>query len=389
MRCTFITFLALVVILASFSSAGAIGISPAKFSEYFEPHFEKIYGFTAYNGQSEDLISLSLNGDLAEFANLSKTLVKNGESFSVTLKLPFELSWPGAHALLVTATENKSGQSEATVSSIAQIQAKIEVFVPYPGQYIESTFEVYDINEGENARYDLAINNLGTETVTIDPEIVIYDENLEGRIRLEEKLEEIVLETKSSTKIQGLLNTSRFPAGVYNLTAILYHYNITQFNRTLRVGQKNLEIKDYDHIFTRGKINPFHIIVQSKWNSKMDPVYAEVTITDNGGVVGEFRTISNTLEPWEIRNLTGFFDAENLESKRYLANIFVYYEDLVENKLVAIYVNDPPVVFDYRPIIIASLSIIGIFLLIVLILLIRRINQLKRNLQKVKNEKKN
>jgi hypothetical protein len=387
MKWSIIVWLLLVsLFLLSFSSAGSVGISPASFKEYFEPNLEKTYSFRAYTANSNNVITLSLEGDLREFANLSKTTTSSEESFFVSLKLPPAFSKPGQHDLLVTATENVSETGAATISGIAQIQARITILVPYPGKYIESDFDINDINENEDAIYELFINNLGTEAVTVDPEIIIH-EGANGNIRLEEKLERIILETKSSTKIQGILNTSRFPAGTYNVTATLYHYNITQFNETLRVGQKTLEIKDYNHQFIRGKISPFNILVQSKWNSIMDPVYAEVSITDNGRVVGRFRTISNTLEPWETKNLSGFFDASNLESKRYLANMEVHHEDLSVNKLVAIYVNEPPVSFDYRPIIISSLSILGIFLIIILVLLIKRVNQLKSRIRGTKDEK--
>jgi hypothetical protein len=387
MRYIFIWFI-FVICFATLSSAGSIGISPASFSEYFEPHFEKTYSFKALNADSVDSIEVSLGGGLAEFANLSKIKITNGESFQVTLKLPFALSRPGNHPLYVTLTENYTGDGGSTVSGRVRIQAVINIFVPYPGKYIESTFEIFNINEHENASYELSIDNLGTEPVSVDPKIVIYEDSFSEKVRLDKILETVSIETKSSTKIEGTLDTSLFPAGTYNVTTTLYHYgNITEFERILLVGQRALEIKDYDHQFIQGKINPFNILVQSKWNSEMTPVYARVTITDNGAVVGEFRTVSNSLEPWGAKSLMGFFDAENLESKRYLANIFVHYEDLSINKLVAIYVNDPPMSFDYRPIIISSLSVFGIFLVIILVLLIKRVNQLKSRLRGAKNEK--
>jgi len=114
----------------------------------------------------------------------------------------------------------------------------------------------------------------------------------------------------------------------------------------------------------------------------MSNIFATVTITDSGKIVSDFKTVSVFTESWEKKNITGFFDATDLESKRYLANINLFYENLSSNKLVAIYIQDPPKKGTYMIYIIIGAGVVGLIIIgfILLILKIRRLRKLiKKN----------
>ena len=143
-----------------------------------------------------------------------------------------------------------------------------------------------------------------------------------------------------------------------------------------------MEIKDYDYQFEQGKINPFKIEVENKWNTKIDEVFVEVAITDSGTLVGGFKTISVDTNPWESKNITGYLDATNLEVKRYVAKLSLSYGGAKTSKLVAIYVNEPPVK-TYRAYIIIAI-IVALLIIAAFTYLIWKI----RKLEHTKNGKK-
>ena len=97
-------------------------------------------------------------------------------------------------------------------------------------------------------------------------------------------------------------------------------------------------------------------------------MYAEIFLTDNGKLIDTIKTPSVELAPWEKKNLTGYFDATSLQSKRYLANIYIHFNDGQKNKLVAVYIQDlPKNETTFYLIIVASLSIALLAIILLLI----------------------
>ena len=98
-------------------------------------------------------------------------------------------------------------------------------------------------------------------------------------------------------------------------------------------------------------------------------------------MITNFKTVSTSSEPWEIKNLTGYFDATNLEPKRYIANILLSYDDETTSKLVAIYVKKPASKINY---LLYTTILGGAFFVIILIYLLRKIKRLRKMIRKNK-----
>ena len=75
-------------------------------------------------------------------------------------------------------------------------------------------------------------------------------------------------------------------------------------------------------------------------------------------MIGSFKTVSVETNPWEIKNITGYFDTTGLEPKRYTAKILISYDGKTTSKLVAIYINKPLVKTYQTYIIIAIITIL-------------------------------
>ena len=365
--------------------AGSVGISPAYYVEHFEPNLQKNFSFRAFNSNLEDGVSVNLIGLLSQYADVSYNFSDGNNLFSVSLSLPKELDKPGTHVLYVEVVEDSNDSASSAIGGVASIRAPIKILVPYPGQYVESEFRVSNINEGENADYELDIRNLGTDDVDMDVSLEVFrvDENGDRVLRTE--VNDLFLETKGSIMVTDELETKELVAGGYYVKATIIYGNKTEVvDADFRIGEFIVDIVDYDYMFEKGRINKFNILVENKWNTKIDSIYADVSITDEGKVVSTFRTVSVDTRPWEVKNLTGFFDAGDMEVGRYLANMNVFYGDSSTHKLVAIYVENPPKernYFIYALVVIAILSFVMVVGFSILIYRLKKLND------KVKNEK--
>lgn len=372
--------LTLVILSLQLIQAGGVGITPVYYKEFFEPGLTKTYEFHSFATNSPEGIDLYIKGDLAEYVNLSTTHLSDSGDFTVTITLPNEIEVPGTHKILVGAVEARKVEG-VTVGGIAAIQGRIDILVPFPGKYTESSFRISNINQGEEAPFELEINNLGTQGLTTNTIIEVFKINTTESL-LAKKLSNVEMEPKETFSAMGTLDTRDFPPGEYQaFTSVDWEKKKTIHNQTFRIGEFLVDIVDYDYQFEQGKINPFNVEIENKWNTKIDEVFATVSITDEGRLVGDFKTVSVDTNPWEVRNITGYFDTSNLESKRYTAKILLNYGGATTSKLVAIYIN-PPIAQTYRTYII--IAIIATILIVALITyLIWKVRRLEH-----KNEKK-
>ncbi|MBT6690183.1 hypothetical protein HN903_00020 [archaeon] len=367
-----LVFLILITLSLQLVQSSGVGITPVYYKEFFEPGLTKTYSFHAFATNSEDGVDLYIKGDLAEYVTLSTDHLPDGGNFKVEISLPDEIAIPGTHKIYVGAIE-ASGAEGAMVGGIAAIQGRIDILVPYPGKYAQSIFKMSNINQGEEAPYELEIQSLGTESIIVNPKIEVHKIG-STEVIITEKFPEINMESKETQNINGMLKTKELPPGEYIAYATIEWGETTILNQTFRVGEFLVDIVDYDYEFEQGKINPFRIEVENKWNTRIEEVFATVSITDAGTLITDFKTVSVDTKPWEIKNITGYFDTTNLEAKRYTAKIILSYDGATTSKLVAIYVHEPSSKTYMNYIIIAS--IVAILIFTIFIYLIWKVNKL-------------
>jgi len=378
-----IIFAILIITSLSLISAGGVGITPVHYKEFFEPGLQKSFTFQSFNTDPTKGIQIYTKGDLAQYTNISETYFIGSGKFTVTINLPQKIDKPGTHQIIVGAIESVE-KGTATIGGIAAIQGTIDILVPYPGKYAEATFTINDINEGEETSYELEIQNLGTQEISLKPTIEIYKETKTNNFLIR-SLNRTILRPKQTLTIIETLRTQNLPPGEYQTTATVDYGPIIEINKTFRIGEFLVEIIDYDYLFEQGKINQFNIKIKNKWNTRINEIFARVSITDQGKFITDFKTVSTSSKPWETKNLTGYFDATNLEAKRYTANIMLSYDNETTSKLVAIYVNKPIRKINY---LLYATILGGIIAIIILIYLLKKIKQLKK-LAKKRNGKKN
>lgn len=374
------------LILCPVVSAGVIGISPASYKINFEPNLKKTFSFRASTSDPNQKIGIYVKGDLAEYVNLSKTSLLGGGSFDVTLSLPKSFEKPGKHVALIGVIEMDKEIESATsmIGGVAAVQAPIEVFVPYPGKYAEAEFMMEDINEGEFAFFELKIKNLGTDDFKVIPKIEFYDNEEEIKTEI---LNDTLIKSQEEKVFNGFIDTSDFSPGVYNVIVKIDYGQYLEIKDEFKIGTFFINITDYSNEFKPGKINKFYIEIESLWNSRIENVYSEVSVTDQGEIIDQFKTPSADIEPWQKINLTGFFNAEEIEEGKYRANLRVNYQNKTTYKLVVVYVQEPS---EINYLLIAVIGGVILFLMtmsiiIYLIIRIRRLNKkIKRKQSKIK-----
>lgn len=362
----------LIIFCSKLISSGSIGISPSSFRFFFEPGLERTFDYEVISSDPSQPIKVYATGDLSEYVTLSKNSFVGKGSFNVKMKLPSTIEKPGLHTILIGAIEDKKEiKGDTMIGGIAAVQARIDIIVPYPGIYLENKFNIGNINEKENAQAEIKLDNLGTENISVKASIKIYDKN-ETKILITKELENIFLASKESKIITEELETGNFSPGEYfGVLNLEYEGKTDKTTSAFKVGEFFVRITDYSYLFERGKINPFNIEVESRWNTKIDRVYATVSISDKGTLLQQFETLSKDLSPWETKNLTGYIDTTELENKMYTASISVKYENSSTNKLVAIHISEPTEKE------VVSFLILGAALLIALIAIVFLIRKVK------------
>lgn len=351
-------------------SAGSVGISPAGYKLFFEPGLERTYSFKAFNSDPDMNTGIYVKGDLAEYVVLSEDSIKGSGVFQVTLKLPESIEKPGNHRLLIGVRENPSGM-EGGIGGIAAIQAPIDIMVPYPGKYVEVDFRVSDINEGEKSLIELDVHNLGLDDIVFKPNIDVY---FNGKLIVTKTLGYTTLVSKNSSYFRELLDSEDLVAGKYQVVMTFDYGNSIRVEKVLRVGKQDVNVTDYSNRFIKGKVNDFYIEVESLWNLPLEKVYSEVSVTSDGQLIKTLKLSFVDLEPWGRENLTGFFDATDLETGRYTGNLRIFHGDEVSSKLVYLYIDNPPIELKYY-----ILGIIVIFLIVLVFYLGFRVRSLKND----------
>tara|TARA_Y100000310_G_scaffold241784_1_gene245871 strand:+ start:32405 stop:33556 length:1152 start_codon:yes stop_codon:yes gene_type:complete len=299
----------------------AIKISPSSIKIDFQPNYEET--FTFYTERAEN-IGVYIEGNLAEYVTVEEDNIAKEGTFVIKVKLPAEIETPGKNRVLVGLIE--TGKGGGTVAGIASIRTPIDIKVPYPGVYAEISFNVQDLNINETADFVIAINNLGKEDIgnakaVID--VLDNDEKIVEKLFTQEK--KIKADTKEN--LEALFDPSKHNAGQHKAIAhVTYADKSKDLESSFKIGALNVEIINYTKTFFKDKITKFDIEIKSGWNSKIDNIFAEVRVLNNSEEVSSFKTISVSLEKWEKRKISTFWDTQGLGEGTYDVEIILFYE---------------------------------------------------------------
>lgn len=307
--------------LLSFVSA-SLGISPAKYETNFESNHKYTFKFDAISDSPEKEIEVYVEGDLSQYASLDKDKLIGGGSFQVNLILPEEVEKSGKNTLIVGVREIPS-ESEFIGTNV-NIRAIVNVYVPYPGKYLEAQLNVPDANVGNLIPVELHVINRGKDSLEVSPVILFFDSQMNEAGRL--TFQPATLNTSEDRYFRKYLNSSGLRPGNYIAQAkISYNGDLFEVNRSFRIGSLFVNITDFTRELRKGGIRKYFVDVESKWNGELSEVFADVNLS-NGVENITFRTPSVTLKAWESKKIEGFLDTSDLEGF-YNTTVMLNYEN--------------------------------------------------------------
>ena len=288
--------------------------------------------------------TLYVKGDLAEYVTLEPDHFKDiapgaNPFFTATLRLPEGLDTqirPGVHQLFVGAVETASATGGG-VGVLTGSAGKIDVMFLYPGKYLEATLNVKDVEVNKPANFDVSAYNGGKEDInSVRAKIEVYgsENNKIATLYTEEKS----IKSNARDTLHAQLDTSGLKSGEYKAIATVYYdgKEIKTNEARFKIGSLEVRIIDHTKEVPAGKINPFDIKIESRWNNNIPDVYASVTIGKQ-----TFQTPTTSIAPWETKTITGYFDTSSVRMGEYDVQIILYYSDKTAEVTGKVNVTEP------------------------------------------------
>ena len=289
---------------------------------------------------------LYVTGDLAEYVTLEPSdylkdvAPGDGPSFTAILKLPPGLDEkvsPGIHQIRIGAQET-SGAGGA-IGVLTGIEGIIDVKFLQPGKYLEATLNINDVEVNKPANIKVSVYNGGREDikrVKAMIEVYDYEDNQVATLYTEEKS----LKSNVRDVLNAKLNTEGLKSGEYRAIATVYYdgEELKTNEDRFRIGSLEIWITDYTKEVPSGKIYPFDVEIESRWNNNIPNVYAVVKVGKR-----TFQTPSITLAPWETKTMTGYFDTTNMKVGEYDTEILVHDGDNLAKEIGKVNITEPEI----------------------------------------------
>ncbi len=311
------------VFLFTLNIISALGIMPAIKEYNFEPGFETTINYQILTDTDRDL-EIIFQGELAEYMTTSKdTLSSKDKGFSVTLKLPENLETPGKNRGYVFVKEKVDEELGGFIVVAVGVRAVIDVYVPYPGQFLEIELGGRDVNVGEPLDFNLNVFSRGDQPVTMNPKINIYDSKGSKVETL--FFSERIIGGQESLLLKKTLDTTKYNPGNYKAVAEINYGGLAKSEVGFKIGDLNVKLLNYTNKVPIGKLQRFDLVIESGWNNNIDGVSAKISILNDSNKLNEFETSTTFLIPWEKKTLTGYFDTSNFSEGIYDANVTLRY----------------------------------------------------------------
>lgn len=357
-----------VFVIFFIQNVSALGVSPAIVRLNFYPGLEQTITYRVSGISETKEMSLRVEGDLAKYVTLDRGTLIGPGGFSMIIKLPNQIDIPGTHRLSVFVAEKIDEElAGGAVGTSVTVVPAIDIFVPYPGKWLDINLEAQDVNINEPVNFILNIKSQGSDEITTTPRIEIYSET--GNSLETIYFNERTIKSQEEIALTKALDTTSFNPGTYTAIAIVdYDGKTATSEKSFKIGELIINILNYTREIVINKIQAFDLGIESGWNDIIDGAYGEILISNSssGQKMAEFKTSSTSLIPWESRIITGYFDTSNFTAGNYSANITLIYYGKEVGKSSSEIVE---VRFVEKPDKLRLLKSIGVVFIVILILI--------------------
>jgi len=352
---------------------------------FFTPNLEKTYShaFVTNCGFTQDYetyVRMQRGSNLTKYITISPTYFRDIADraripFAVYLKLPEKIPEPGYHEIRIGVRETQTlGGGNIGVRTGAE--ATITIIVLYPYKYIEWSFSTENINVNETATFTINIQNFG-EPIIEKAKATIKIYNPEEKLVKTAFSDSKTIQPSKKETLTATFSTKNMEAGEYKAVAILdYDGNKSEKNASFLIGTLNVDLIDYTKQFIENSTDKMELTVKSGWNSRIENIYADIDILDkeNNIIAGKsFKTVSETLNPWESKILIGYFNTFGLKPDNYSISITLNYNDVAKTEFENIEIIKAEMPEKEKPSFIEIISNTTTLLIVIAVLLIANI----------------
>ena len=233
---------------------------------------------------------------------------------------------PGLHTAEIVALQlpGKSESGGTFIGAAVGVATQIYIHVPYPGKYLETSFDVTPSGEGD-IRFIIPVISRGELNIVRAKAVIdIYT-------GLNEKIDSVVtdeIEIKSLERkeLSTLWKPEGAPPGKYKAIAtVIYDEETITVEKEFSIGEQILEIKNIEvNDFSLGGIAKFEILVENKWNEIIPGAFVQMQIFNKeGAVMADFKSAAYDIPSLEKKLVTAFWDTDGVKEGTYDSSIFL------------------------------------------------------------------
>ncbi len=319
--------LMILLLVIPFSHSIGIGLEVEEIE--FEPNLiRSLRGIISNNVGKDIRIDLRKKGNLTESVSFPQKQfnipIDESIVFTFILKLPPKIK-PGTTILYIGAEDiTQLPPGGPKIQAKTAIFMPIKIISPYPGKYIEATFNADDISENKAVKFTIDLISKGTDTINrIDGTIEIFAKK--GKITI--PLDTITnIQPGEKRTIKAKWESNGYPVGLYKAKAnINYDLKKLTLDTEFKIGTLLVKIINYTKDFYKDEINQFDIEIENFWNINIKDVYGEIEVGKE-----KIETLRVNLAPWSKGKITAYLDAHSLDLGEHKAKMNVYYAGKVE-----------------------------------------------------------
>jgi len=324
----------------------SIGIAPARKILDYNPSQVEEVTLKIINNEHKDFKALiTIRGELENLTTIRNNLVTIAASedikeFKFNIRMPSTPGKPGVRTSDVVALEVSEGGDGSTVNAVGAVISELGIRFPFPDKYIESELVIPGVSLTEPVTFIMPVYNYGKEDIdSIKARIEIFGATYEKIAELESDI--MSLKVREEGKIKALWKHDVNPGTYKAVASIIYDGKVLKLEKTFHIGVSEIEIEGINvPKFTLGEIAQFDIMVENKWNERIDDVYADITISDKAkNIEGQSRTATIDIEPFTKGVLNAYWNTKNVEVGPYDVLVKLYYNNKKTEKLFEIDVN--------------------------------------------------
>lgn len=336
----------LAVWLALGGSVHALGVAPADLEIMFEPGLEKTVTIKVLNSNMKEMdASILVEGELAEYVKLHEDRISFSEGekekeISYTISFPSRMEEPGDHITRIIIKEvPEEHESKGTgISVILSVGHILKVHVPYPGKYARARLFVPKFRLNQENNFAIEVTNLGNQS--IDATALLDIHGPEGENVTSLTGEEVTIEPKDK-EILIVKWVPEYRGEFYVKARVRYNDHFAKDEKYITVGELLVDVESItvDRFFL-GDIAKFNILLRSEWNREITGIFAQMVIRNiQNRTIGDFRTPSIDMEPFERKVLNAYWDTNDVDKGAYDASMKIHYAGKVTERELRTYVT--------------------------------------------------